>query len=173
MKVAQPTGAVLFEEKQHFPKWLLLMMLSPILITLGVTLAISMSNDHRSEMWIALGITVPIQLIMLYLFFNVQFEKMVTKDGLFYRWTIIQKKYHVINKTDIEKAELRKPPSLKYGKNYTFSHGKVHNVSDKEGLQLYLKNGKKVFFGTAETFSFNHAMIQLMGGENKTYNRVR
>ncbi|MGZ5191487.1 MAG: hypothetical protein ACXWCZ_10735 [Flavisolibacter sp.] len=160
MKVAEPTGAVLFEEKQYFPRWLLVMMLSPILITVGITMVMSIRNSDKSEMWIALAIAVPIQLIMLYLFFNVQLEKLVTKDGLYYRWTIIQKKFRVITKAEIEKIELRKPPSLGYGKKYTLSHGKVHNLSDKEGLQLYLKNGKKVFFGTAETFSFNQAMTQ-------------
>jgi hypothetical protein len=132
-----------------------------------------MSDQNRSEMWIALAIIVPVHIIMLYLFYNVQFEKLVTKDGLYYRWTIIQKNYSVINKEQIEKIELRKPPSLKYGKNYTFSHGKVYNVSDKEGLQLYLKNGKKVFFGTADTFSFNQAMTQLTRSEKPLYNQFR
>ena len=173
MKVTEPTGAVLFEEKQHFPRWLIILMLSPILITVGVTLAISMSEQDRSEMWIALAIVVPMQFIMLYLFYNVQFEKLVTKDGLYYRWTIIQKKYRVITKAEIEKIELRKPPSLKYGKNYTFSHGKVYNVSDKVGLQLYLKNGKKVFFGTGDTFSFNQSMIQLTRSEKHLFNQFR
>lgn len=125
MKVVEPTGTVLFEEKQHFPRWLLILMLSPILITVGVTLAVSVRNPDVSELWISLAIVVPIQLMMLYLFSHVQFEKLVTKDGLYYRWTIIQKKYRVLPKVEIKKRELRKPPSLKYGQNYTFSHGKV------------------------------------------------
>ena len=173
MKVAEPTGTVLFEEKQYFPKWLLILMVSPILITVGVTLAISMSEQDRSEMWIALAIVIPMQFVMLYFFFNVQLEKLVTKDGLFFRWTIFQKKYRVINKAEIERIEIRKPPVLNYGKNYSFSHGKVYNLSDKEGLQLYLKNGKKVFFGTADTYSFNQAMILLTRNEKHLFTPFR
>src|SRR5687768_17408525 len=162
MKVAEPTGSVIFEEKQHFPRWLSIIMLSPILFTIGVWIAVFAGKNNSSEMWLALAVIIPIQLVMLYLFFNVQLEKIVTKNALYFRWTIFHKKYRVIDKKEIENIELRKPPLRKFGQRYVIGQGWMYNVSNNEVLGIHLRNGKKVFFGSADPFSFQRAVNEMI-----------
>ncbi len=59
---------------------------------------------------------------------------------------------------DIERFEIRKAPFAAYGSKWKFGYGRVHNLSKTEGIQLYLKSGKKIFFGTADKTDFEKAI---------------
>lgn len=138
-------------------------MLSPIVLTIGITLLIgTVEKQQEKEMWIVLAIIIPLQLLMFYLFYIARLEKIVTTNGLYYRWTPLQKKYRLIEMEDIERFEVRKAPFASYGSKWEFGYGRVHNLSKAEGIQLYLKSGKKIFFGTSDKTGFEKAILQLM-----------
>ena len=161
MKLAEPTGGVLFEEKQSFPKWLLALVLSPLIVTIVVTIAVS-SSQERSEVLLALAIIIPVEILMFFIFYKVRLEKTVTRDGLFYRWFPVQKKYRMIAKDEIESLELRRPPFMNYGHGYYPGYGRYHNMNQGEGMQVYLKNGKKVFFGSNDLLSFENSLREIV-----------
>lgn len=159
MKVNEPTGSMLFEEKQTFPKWLSLVLLSPVLLTIGLTLAIgSSTGSERQEMILALAIVIPVNVLSFFLMYATRFEKVVTLDGFFYRWTPLQKKYRWIRREEIRSMEFRPAPAHKLGYNYSFRHGYVHTMSSGKGWQVHLTNGKRMFFGTADPFLFERAI---------------
>ncbi len=163
MKVKEPTGRVLFEERQSFPKWLGILLLSPVLIFVGLIVAMStVEGTDKNEMMIAIAIIIPVELFCFYLFYFVRLHKIVTSDGLYYRWLPLQKNYRVIRKEDISSMELLKGPSMKYGPSWLPRYGKLYSVSDGMGVQLYFNNGKKAFFGTAESFLFERAIRDMV-----------
>ncbi len=169
LKAEEPSGGYLFEETQAFPKWLSIVMLSPIALTIGITLLIgTVEKQQEKEMWIVLAFIIPLQLLMFYLFYIARLEKIVTTNGLYFRWTPLQKKYRLIEMEDIERFGIRKAPFAAYGSKWEFGYGRVHNLGKDHGIQVYLKSGKKIFFGTADKTGLEKAIQQLM--ENRKTN---
>ena len=163
-KVPETSGRFLFEEKQGFPKWITILVISPIFLTIILTLALPAdSTEDRREAWVALAIVIPLQLIMAWVFSKVKWEKIVTSNGLYYRWTFVQSRYRLLERHDISSIEIRQAPALQYGAGRVPGYGKSHNVSGGKGLQVYLSNGKKVFFGTDLPDQFHEAVAGMMG----------
>jgi hypothetical protein len=163
LKADEPSGAILFEEKQKFPQWLTILITGIMLLTVVSNLLIGYVNkEDRNEMWIALGIAVPVEVLVIILFQNVCLEKIVTVNGLYYRWRPLQRKFRVIESEGIKSFEVRNSPPLNYGIHCFPGYGWVHNSSAGEGIQLYLVNGKKIFFGTLDTTFFRKALQDIV-----------
>src|SRR5688572_15820392 len=148
IKAYEPSGKIFFEETLKFPRWLFIVLVLLVLSTVAIIIGAAIATGHKTAnegIWIALAVTLPVELIMIYVFFAMRLEKIVTSNGLYFRWSPLQKKYSVIEGNEIEKIEYRKAPSS-YGSSWVPGYGKVHNLS-KEGLQCYLVSGKKYFFG--------------------------
>jgi len=170
LKAYETSGNVLFEEKQKFPRWLNWLLIGVILWTLGIILVAGLAGpeEQRNHIWLALLTAMPIEIPLVILFRYVQLEKIVTSNGLYYRWRPWQKKYRYIEKETIESVEARSFPFLSYGMGWAPGYGRYHRADSGEGLQLYLKNGKRYYFGTADVDSFKKAMNHLLSPFTKT-----
>jgi hypothetical protein len=168
LKADETSGNVLFEEKQKFPNWLTILMAGIILLTIVITLIAGLTTkEDKGDLWIALGISIPVEILVIILFWNVHLEKVVTSNGLYYRWRPWQKKFRVIEKESIKGFEVRNSPPLNYGIHWFPGYGWVHNASAGEGLQLYLVNGKKIFFSTLNTIFFQRALENITSSNPK------
>jgi hypothetical protein len=163
-KVELPSGGTLFEERQHFPRWLLLVVALPAItsVVLFVIMGLTKNMEPR-EMTGALLILVPLESLSVWIFVVVQLETVVTTDGLYYRWTVIQKKFRRFPREAMEKMEMQKAPALKYGYSNMPGFGKIWNMNNGTGVRLYLSDGSKLFFGTADTAGLERAVEQMMG----------
>jgi hypothetical protein len=167
-KAEEPSGAILFEEKRRFPPWLSVVMLSPIAIIIGVGLLLrNAQKNEQQEMWIVLAIIIPVQLLLTWLFYSTSLEKVVTTNGLYFRWPPLQKRFRVIEKEEMEKVQVRMRPRLKYGSKYVLGYGWMHTVSKGEGAEVLLRSGKKIFFGTAGAGAFLKALQELAPPDRK------
>ena len=91
----------------------------------------------------------------------------VRRAGIFYRYPpfIIKEQYFL--KEEIDRFEIRKYSPIReysgWGIKYSWGKsGRAISVKGKLGLQLYLKDGKKVLFGTQRTEALKRAMIRMM-----------
>lgn len=162
IKITETTGGVLFEEKQHFPRWLSLLLVSPVLVTMGLTLVIETTEKDKAWGLVLIAVVVTIQLIVFYLFYALQLQKVVTPDGLFYRWAPLQAHYRFIPRREIESMEVKRSPSMKFGAGSAPGYGKLNTVSDGMGVQLYLSHGRMMFFGTGDPVFFENALRELL-----------
>lgn len=169
------SGRFLFDEKQHFPKWLTVFMISPVMITVGVTLALGLGGESDlGELFLVLGIIIPLQAVMYYLFRVSRLEKVVTSNGLYFRWPPLQRKYRLLEAGEIDSIEIKKAPTLQYGAKRVPGYGKAHSVSDGRGTQVYLHNGKKIFFGTAKPEEFFDAIQKMKtAAKPETYGWIK
>lgn len=90
-------------------------------------------------------------LLMILLFLNTRLIIEIDKEGLSYRFIPFHFKTRKIKWIDVEKAYVRiYSPLMEYGGwGIRFSsNGKAFNVQGNKGLQLEMKNGKKILFGT-------------------------
>jgi len=167
LKAYEPSGKVLFEEVQKYPRWVSWVVRISMLVTvLGLLLGL-ITEREKTDLVISLVIVVPIAVFTLYLTSNMRLEKVVTSNGLYFRWKPWQKKFRVIAQEDIGSFDVRKFPYLSYGFGWFPGYGCYHNVSRGEGLQIYLRNGRKFFFGTREKELFERALQNLISSNPK------
>lgn len=101
-------------------------------------------------------------LILLFLIANLQTE--LRSDGFYYKFFPFQFRFRQINWSDVETMEIRKykPISEYLGWGIRFgSKGQAYNVKGNIGLQLVLKNGKQILFGTQRPKDLQKAIDNL------------
>jgi len=157
-------GTIVFSEMQQFrTKWLWAVLIGCALISTGVTIATVLADEtNRLQATITLAIIVPLELLMIYLFYVTKLETIVTTDGVFYRWWPFLKKYSYIEKSEIELIEPGTSPALSYGYHNIPAYGSVHNTGPGKGLIFVLKNRRKIFIGTQKLSSFQSAVESII-----------
>jgi hypothetical protein len=167
LKVFETSGHILFEEIQKYPRWVSwVVRLAMILTILGVLLGY-INEKEKTDMAIGLAIVIPVAIVVIYLNSNMRLEKIVTSNGLYYRWKPWHKRFRVIQKEDIESFYTRTFPLVKYGVGWFPTYGWYHNAGRGEGLQLVLKNGGKFFFSTNEKNLFEKALQNMISSNPK------
>jgi hypothetical protein len=94
----------------------------------------------------------------------------ITHNDIRFRFPPFLNKWKSINKIEIERFEVRTyKPVWEYGgwgiKGNT--RNKAYNVKGNIGLQIYLKDSKKVLFGTQHKQAIRLAMERMMNSERK------
>ena len=172
LKPYETSGNYLFGEKEKFPKWLSWLMILPVAIVAGLMVKLpSLEEADRKEMWIALAIVLPLQVILFIAFQKARLEKVVTSNGLYFRWLPLQKKFRVIEKEMISSVSVSRAPLLNYGSNWVPGYGRMHMASKGEGVEVIKTDGKKIFFSTADPHSMARALEELIRSNSKT--RIR
>jgi len=162
LKVFDTSGDVLFEETQKYPQWVSWVVRFAMLTTiLGLVISF-ITEKQKTDASVGLIVVVPIAILAIYLNSNILLEKIVTSNGLYYRWKPWHKKFRLIQKEDIESFYSKKFPLAKLGSGWFPSYGRYHVASRGEGIQLFLKNGRKIFFSTNEKNLFERALQKLI-----------
>jgi len=158
-------GNIEFKEEQRFRQpWFWILILSPILASVGITIAVSAGSFGKddNEGLLALAIVIPVNLLMLYLFFITRFELVVTDEAVYYKWPPFNRKYKLIAKSDIEEVYVRKSPVLQLGYKRVIGYGWVHNLGAAKGLQFVFKSGRKIFISCEKINGFQRAVEKLV-----------
>ncbi len=96
----------------------------------------------------------PILIIVLVdlLLIFIQLKTNINETGISYQLFPFQLKEKIYTWDEIADVNIRKySPIWEYGGwgyRYSFNNGKAYNISGNMGLQLVLKNGKKILIGT-------------------------
>lgn len=128
-------------------KWLVIVAMTFPLITNVVLL-----SKGKMEFWPDFVLVSALLISTFVLMFFIRLKSRITKDGIYYRFQPFHWKEKYIAWSEIERAYIRKyDPLSEYGgwgiKGWKRSNRAV-NVSGDEGLQLVLKNGRKLLIGT-------------------------
>ena len=114
------------------------------------------------------GVMTVLILGILFLFWNSRLVVSLGPEGIRYRFTPFHRRIHVIHWEEVSKAYVRTyRPIIEYGGwGIRFGlKGKAYNVSGTEGLQLVLRNGRTVLFGTQEPERVSLALSRIPGIE--------
>jgi hypothetical protein len=118
------------------------------------------------------GLVNLILIGILFLMLKVKMILEIRESGLCYRFLPFIWKEKKISREEIDRYEVRQyKPIQEYGgwgfrqRSRRFRNaGLAYNVSGNIGLQLHLKNGKKILFGTQRKDAIGSAMNKLMVG---------
>src|SRR5690606_22547786 len=111
-------------------------------------------------------------VILFSYFLTSRFEKVVTSNGLYFRWRPWQSRYRWLQYSEIRDVRVRQAPPMKYGTGPTFSYGWVHIANGRRGLQLTMTNGKKLFLGAKDVEEFSKAVNAMIRAQDKNYERL-
>lgn len=133
----------------------------------GILLGESLDNSSFSSETIVVIITA-VFFVFFWLFLKMKLEVKITDEGIAYRFFPLILKEKMIKRNIIESFEIRKyKPILDYGgygANFRPNKwGKAFTMKGNIGMQLYLKDGKKILFGTQRPEAFKYAMDKMMG----------
>lgn len=147
----------IFKEEQHFNQsWLIALILISLLIAIGVILKTYVNNPSSystAELIAKIGFAI----LVSGLIFIFKLTSRIDEKGFHYKFFPFHWSFKLIEWSEIDKASIRiYKPLTEYGgwgiKGGTVvwpgSKGKAINVSGNIGIQLELKNGKKLLIGT-------------------------
>jgi len=171
---------VLFSEEQRFTqKWLWLLIIGATLISVVPTIVGIYSQEILKKPWgnnpantLALLLILFFEIFLMggiiLLFIKMRLKVEIKTDSLWFSLPPLARKWRCIKNEEIERFEVRKyRPVGEYGgwgiKGN--NRNKAYNISGNVGLQLYLKNGRKILFGTQEGQSIEYAMKKMMNVE--------
>lgn len=148
--------------------------LAPTVVALYSEIVLDNPSGQNPDSLVSLLIIFAI-LIIVYTAVILMFRKMrliveLRNDGLYYRYPPFILRERKFSKEEIENYEIRKyRPIVEYsgwGIRYSWGKsGRACNVKGNIGLQLYLKNGKKILFGTQRGAAVLRAMNKMMKEE--------
>lgn len=167
---------VLFKESQQFRQWwqivFILAATVPSMIMLIYALFQQMVMGQQvgnSPAPNSIMIAVFLGLCgLLWILFSLKLEVWIDPQGIHYRFFPLILKSKLLAKEEILRFEIRKyRPFLEYGgwgirKGIANKWGRAYCVKGNTGLQLYLKNGKKVLFGTQRPQAIRDAMTEII-----------
>lgn len=157
---------VIFTEVQYFRQpWLWVLLLGILIFPLWEIIT-DLNNDNKNSSnyfsWFFLG---GMSLFLLF-FFKLQLKTVITKQDISIRFNFFHTKPKIIAWDEIQKAEIiTYNPIIDYGGwgiRYGGLNSIAYNVSGNQGLQLYLKNGKKVLIGTQKPEELRNIIEKVM-----------
>ena len=161
-----------FNEIQRFRQWWVYLVIVLSIASWGYALIASINSPDTEKAMPDLSLIltglIPLLLVLLLVYLNLYTR--IRNDGIYFRFKPLQWKEKHIKPEEIERYEIRKyRPMIEYGgwgiRQGGKKYGKAYNVSGNVGLQLYLKNGKRILIGTQKPREIEKAMQVMM--ENK------
>jgi hypothetical protein len=156
-----------FSETQRFRQWWLWLVLILAAAIPGVGIILSDSQQERTSAIIDLIVGVGIPCLIFGCVLSMKLTTRVNSGGVSYQFFPIHLREMTILWDEIENAEIRKYKPIReyggWGWRYSSRNGRAFNVAGDVGLQLILKDGKKVLIGTQKA----EEMRQVLAGLGK------
>ena len=162
---------VLFKEEQKFRQFWLWMLIAVSLLTPIVLMlwqAVATYREGSQDFLLMLFLLLFILVITIPVVWLLYFSKLVIEirsDGIWFQFPPMLNRWKCIRKDEIESYIMRVyKPVWEFG-GWGIKGGrrnKAYNVSGNIGLQICLKDGKKVLFGTQKKQAVELAMKKMM-----------
>ena len=144
----------IFKEDQRFTQtWIIVLMTMSLLVTIGILLKEYTSENSTTRTVELLSILGAFLGVSLPIFFF-KLKTRIDEKGIHYQFFPFHRKYKSILWSEIQSAYVRKyDPISEYGGwglkgGFFRKKGKAINVKGDIGIQLELKNSKKLLIGT-------------------------
>lgn len=165
---------VLFKEEQRFKQWWVWLIIVFTLLAVIVPLVnaiteeqaqINSSGTARLVLYGVLAVLFLVTVLITLLF--IKLKTKITDEGIYVSYFPFMRKWKKFALKEIEKYEIRRYRAVLeyggYGMRTRRKAGRAFTISGNIGLQLYLKNGKKLLIGTQKKQAIEYTMVKLVG----------
>lgn len=149
---------IYFNETQRFRQWWiwLFLILLPCIFIWGIIqqefFGIPFGTKPAPSSFLALMGLIP--LLILVMFYSLNLKTIIDDSGISFKMFPFHFKFRHLNWNEIAEAYAREYRPLReyggWGIKYRGKSGKAYNISGNKGLQLVLKNGKKILLGSSK-----------------------
>ncbi|MEM9681270.1 MAG: hypothetical protein AAF901_13185 [Bacteroidota bacterium] len=158
-------GKIQFQEKQSFVgTWMWYLVIGISILSVGGT-ALSWFHSHNSEALVGLSIASISVVGVITLFSTSRLEVIIDEHTLYYKYPPFICSEKQISREDIKEIYVRNyKPLFEYGGwgyRTSLRNGKALNISGDIGLQLVLKNDKRLLIGTQKKEAMEQAVRRL------------
>lgn len=158
---------ILFHEKQYFRQpavWILVALTDLIVLySLVYILWLDPDKEEIAAAWAVAG-SLLLCLIMTVMFLKTALETFVRADGIYFRFTLFQKKIRHLPPGEVIRWEIRDvKPVLEFG-GYGYrknKKGTAYLVSGGKAVFFTLSDGKKIVIGTSKPAMLSTALSQI------------
>ncbi len=161
-----------FNETQKFRQWWIYLIIVITIAAWGYAFIFSLqsTDPEKAAPDYVMILTSLIPILLILILISLRLITRIRNDGIYYQFKPLQFKERHIKPEEIQSFEVRKyKPLTEYGgwgiRTGGRKYGRAYNISGNMGLQLYLKNGKKLLIGTQEPGKVQKAMEALWGKE--------
>ena len=161
------TNDITFHEEQRFGLWIRLLVIIAALGSIGLAFCAKTLDEVFTSPQIILviftGLLLPVFIAIFFCMIKLQTQ--VCSDGLYVRFFPIHIRFKKFNSENIDQYYVRTyRPLMEYGGwGIRFGkNGKAYNIRGRQGLQLVLKNNKKLLIGSGEPEKIVEAMKVFM-----------
>ncbi len=159
---------MVFRERQYFRQWWIWLMLVGFAVFLGYLILSSLwqegidEKNNITHVQLLIAVTGMVSVIAIFALSHL--DSRIDEDGVHYKFTPFHFRTRTLKWDEISRACVRKyNPLLEYGGwgiriTGFFGKGRAFNVSGNMGLQLELKNGKKILLGTNKPDELTEAL---------------
>jgi len=162
------TDEILFRENQKFNQWWIWIILLGVngLICYGIIQQVFLGKPFGDRPASNSGLLLVFGLILLtvLLFFSLKLETVITKDGVYVKFFPFYLKFKHYSWDQIQRLYVRKySPIMEYGGwgIRGFGRNRALNVSGNMGLQLELKEGRRLLIGTKKAEELSDAILNI------------
>ena len=158
-------GKLIFEERQTFlGSWMWYLVLSVTTISVVGTIIMGVLSGEQ-EGYVGAIIATIVTIFVLLILGTSKLVVTIDHHAIYYQYTPFINKEKVITKEDTEEVYVRKYSPISeyggYGFRFSFRSGRALNISGNMGLQLVMKNGKKLLIGTKKPELLETAVTKL------------
>ena len=158
-------GKILFKEEQSFVgTWIFYLFIAISTLSIGGA-AMGLMHTNKPGSYVGLIIAVIVAGVVLVLFIISKLHLIVDEQAIYYRYPPFVNSEKKLTQNDIKEVFVRTySPIWEYGGwgyRVRLSKGKALNVSGNQGLQLILKDGKKLLIGTRKAKSLESVIRRL------------
>ncbi len=145
-----------FVEEQRFNQWWLYLLLAIPLISLVIPFIFNSDDFVNGDKETLTGITISLVAIVIVtmLILSIRLRTKIDENGIYYQFFPINFNEKFIPWSNISTCFVRKYNPLReyggwgYRSGFGRGKGKALNIRGNQGIQLELKNGKKLLLGT-------------------------
>ena len=158
-------GKLIFKEEQSFVgTWTWYVVIGVTALSIGGT-ALGLMFTDKTEGMIGLIIAAIVTGGILVLFYTSKLYVSIDQDHLYYRYPPFVTSEKRISRDDVKEIYTRKyKPITEYGGwgyRFRLRSGRALNVAGNNGVQLVLKNNKRLLIGTQKPEQMNQAVRRL------------
>lgn len=151
-----------YEERQYFRSNA---MIWPAIIGMFIAfLTVVLNSSSTGSEWIGVLIFSVVFVVVAPLLLFASLHLRIEKEGLLIRYFPFHLKPFLINWTEVDRIELRKYSPLREYGGWGLKGTKLnraYNVAGDMGLQIYLKDGKKILVGTSNPKKLEVALLEI------------
>jgi hypothetical protein len=167
-----------FSESQRFRQW---WMWTILFIAFLVPLGFGCYNWYLhgfEKQWLyGLSVTVIGPILILVLLRVIKLETKIDHTGVYYCFAPFQRKLSLKPWDEVAKAYVREYKPIRefggWGIRISLRNGAAYNISGNMGLQLVMKNGKKLLIGTQQPNEINELLLTLVQTKVLTHDMMR